>query len=365
MQYPRFIKLILADLIKKFLYIHQRIKEDYHSIKYDIPLVSVYTTGDVYVRGILIPDAFINEEIRTTNDFKEYEMVFMTVDVPMNQPQAIVSTQGMHRSTPRAYMKPTLTASPQGKKRKRSAGESNSPRQSHKNNHQKEETKYNSNSTSHRIEKMVEGEKDEESYASEFADSVLNDDVDDSGTRIEPGSHKDKPEYVDDDDDDDKGAKKVDEEEGGEMEDDAPPKGEKRVKRHNESKSLKSARGFTSKNSAKDSTTYVSKQQQQQECDAWVEETIIDEDEVIPKDETHELITELQDVDKRVPIFFDYERMKATLNDALSNKFKNAEEYAYHLEQTTNSMENQIVWESRQEDIRRTLPKPLVFFGPQ
>ncbi|GJW52871.1 hypothetical protein Tco_0096956 [Tanacetum coccineum] len=28
-------------------------------------------------------------------------------------------------------------------------------------------------------------------------------------------------------------------------------------------------------------------------------------------------------------------------------------------------MENQIVWESRQEDIRRRVPKPLVFFGPQ
>ncbi|GJY15094.1 hypothetical protein Tco_0385516 [Tanacetum coccineum] len=109
-------------------------------------------------------------------------------------------------------------------------------------------------------------------------------------------------------------------------EDDAPPKGEKRVKRHKASKSSKSARGSSSKHSAKDSKTYVSKQQQQQEWDAWVEETVIDEDEVIPKDETPELITELQDVDKHVPTIFDYERMKATLNDALSNQFKNAEE---------------------------------------
>ncbi|GKA39487.1 hypothetical protein Tco_0732038 [Tanacetum coccineum] len=99
--------------------------------------------------------------------------------------------------------------------------------------------------------------------------------------------------------------------------------------------------------------------------DAWVEETIINEDEVIPEDETPELITELQDIDKRVPTIFDYERMRATLNDALSNQFKNAKEYAYHLEQTMNFMENQIVWESRQEDIRRPVAKPLVFFGPQ
>ncbi|GJT62690.1 hypothetical protein Tco_1006223 [Tanacetum coccineum] len=64
-------------------------------------------------------------------------------------------------------------------------------------------------------------------------------------------------------------------------------------------------------------------------------------------------ITELQDVDKHVPTIFDFERIKDTLNDALSNQLKNAEEYAYHLEQTTNFMENKIVWESRQEDIRR------------
>ncbi|GJR08927.1 hypothetical protein Tco_0791579 [Tanacetum coccineum] len=111
------------------------------------------------------------------------------------------------------------------------------------------------------------------------------------------------------------------------QEDDAPHKGEKRVKGHKASKSSKSARGSSSKHSAKDFTTYVSKkQQQQQQWDAWVEETVIDEDKVISEDETPELITELQDVDKRVPTIFDYERMKATLNDALSNQFKNAED---------------------------------------
>ncbi|GKF40698.1 hypothetical protein Tco_0124040, partial [Tanacetum coccineum] len=86
------------------------------------------------------------------------------------------------------------------------------------------------------------------------------------------------------------------------QEDDAPPEGEKR------------------------------QQQQQQEWDAQVEDTIIDEDEVIPEEETPEQIIELQDVDKRVPIIFDYERIRDTLNDALSNQFKNTEEYAYQLE---------------------------------
>ncbi|GKC69478.1 hypothetical protein Tco_1115361 [Tanacetum coccineum] len=150
------------------------------------------------------------------------------------------------------------------------------------------------------------------------------------------------------------------------QEDDASPEGEKRVKRHKASKSLKSARGSLSKQLAKESTTYVTKQQhQQQEWNAWEEETIIDEDEVIPGDKTPKLITEFQNVDKRVPTIFDRARIEATLNDMLSNQFRNAEEYVYHLEQATNFMENQIVWESRQEDIRRSIPKSLVFYGPQ
>ncbi|GJX14135.1 hypothetical protein Tco_0205893 [Tanacetum coccineum] len=168
-------------MFKKFPEIPKRIEEDYHSIKDDIPLVSVYTIGDVRVRGMLIPDAFLIEEIRANDDFKEYETVFMKVDVLMNQPQLVVSTQGTHRSTPRAHRTPTLTASPRGKKRKQSAGESSSPHKSLK--------------ITIRQQKVVEGNKDD----------------DDFENRLELESHKDKPEYVDDDND--KGAEKVDEEE--------------------------------------------------------------------------------------------------------------------------------------------------------
>ncbi|GKC99378.1 hypothetical protein Tco_1169653 [Tanacetum coccineum] len=74
----------------------------------------------------------------------------------------------------------------------------------------------------------------------------------------------------------------------GHQEDDVPPKGEKRVKRYKTSNSSKSARGSSSKRSAKYSTSYVSKKQQ--EWDACEEETV-DQDEVIPEDETPELIT--------------------------------------------------------------------------
>ncbi|GJY70479.1 hypothetical protein Tco_0474182, partial [Tanacetum coccineum] len=127
------------------------------------------------------------------------------------------------------------------------------------------------------------------------------------------------------------------------QDDDAPPEGEKRVKGSKESKRSKSAMGSLSKHSRKDFTTYVSKQQsQQQEWDAWEEENVIDEDEVIPEDVTPELIAESQNVDKHVLTIFDHARMEATLRDSLSNLSRNAEEYAYHLEQSTSFMENQI-----------------------
>ncbi|GJR05931.1 hypothetical protein Tco_0528915 [Tanacetum coccineum] len=48
-QYLCFTKLIVTDLMKKFPSIPQRIDEDYYSIKDDIPLFSVYTTGNVQV----------------------------------------------------------------------------------------------------------------------------------------------------------------------------------------------------------------------------------------------------------------------------------------------------------------------------
>ncbi|GKA45656.1 hypothetical protein Tco_0738452 [Tanacetum coccineum] len=137
-QYPRFIKLIVADLMKKFPNIPKRLEEYYHSIKDDVPLVSVYITGNVLVREMLIMDALLTAKIRETDDFKVYETVFM-----------------------------------------------------------KEE-----------IDKLLDGDEDEESYASAFADSVINNDNDDTGSKLEPGSHKEHPEHMSDDDE----KKKKDEE---------------------------------------------------------------------------------------------------------------------------------------------------------
>ncbi|GJZ65771.1 hypothetical protein Tco_0622467 [Tanacetum coccineum] len=86
-------------------------------------------------------------------------------------------------------------------------------------------------------------------------------------------------------------------------------------------------------------------------------ENVVDEDEAISKDVTPELIAEFQNVNKRVPTIFDHERMEATLRDSLSNLSRNAEEYAYQLEQSTNFMENQIYGNTKEKKYILSLHK--------
>ncbi|GJU22377.1 hypothetical protein Tco_1155719 [Tanacetum coccineum] len=209
--------------------------------KDDVPLVSVYTTGNVSVHGMLLPVAFLTAKVRETDKFKEYETVFMKVAVLINQPQPVVSTQGTNRNTPRAHRSPTISANPlEMKKRKQTAGESSSPRRILKKKKQptpsippprddKERdaiaeatllsltlyktalqaeaqeniAKVQEKLDKEEIDKMVEGNTDEESYASVFVDYLLNDkgaDVDDTGSKIEHESQKENPECVSDDD---------------------------------------------------------------------------------------------------------------------------------------------------------------------
>ncbi|GKE18475.1 hypothetical protein Tco_1426052 [Tanacetum coccineum] len=174
-QYPCFTKLIIADLIKKFPSIPQKLKEDYHSIKDDIPL------------------------------YKEYEKVFIRVDIPMIQPQPVESTQETNR-TPNAHRTPTPTAVvddvAKKKKRKQVTGESSSPRKS-----LKVTIKQKKPSTTLIPPPSDDRERDEIAKAtlltSEFTDSVFLNEEEDFGTRLEPRSHKKNPKTVDDDDDDD------------------------------------------------------------------------------------------------------------------------------------------------------------------
>ncbi|GJV50038.1 hypothetical protein Tco_1440250 [Tanacetum coccineum] len=75
-QCRRFTKLIIADIMEKFESIPKRLKEDYHSIKDDTPLVSVYTTRNVIVRGMLIVDDLLTDAIRDNQAYKDYKGVF-------------------------------------------------------------------------------------------------------------------------------------------------------------------------------------------------------------------------------------------------------------------------------------------------
>ncbi|GJY02079.1 hypothetical protein Tco_0360231 [Tanacetum coccineum] len=226
-QYPRFkIKLIVADLMTKFPNIPKSIDEDYHSIRDDVLLVSVYTTGNVSVRGMLILDALLTAEIRETGDFKEYETVFMKVVVLMNQPQLVVSAQGTNWNTPKAPRTPIIFTSPQeSKKRKQTAGESSSRRiiiKKKKQNtlsipppgddRERDEMVKATVLKHEEIDKLVDGDEDEESYASAFADFVINNDVDDTGSKLEPGSHKEHPKHVFDDDENKKKDEEVEKE---------------------------------------------------------------------------------------------------------------------------------------------------------
>ncbi|GJS59943.1 retrovirus-related pol polyprotein from transposon TNT 1-94, partial [Tanacetum coccineum] len=118
--------------------------------------------------------------------------------------------------------------------------------------------------------------------------------------------------------------------------DDAPQEREENAKRKKTYRSSKSAKGSSSKQPAKESNTSTSQQPQQQDFDAW-----------------------------RVPTIYDHERMEAIIRDMLSNQFRDAEEYAYHLEQSKNYTKNKVVWESRQEDLSRLKQDASVLYGPQ
>ncbi|GJR75530.1 hypothetical protein Tco_0087895 [Tanacetum coccineum] len=403
-------KLIIADLMKKFPNIPQSIDEDYHSINDDIPL--------------------------------EYEMVFVGVDVPMNQPQPVVSTQGTHRQM-------QVVA---GKKDDDDSEDRLEPG-SHKENpkhvdddDEEEKVDENKDDEMGSLEIRTEEMQTPIPTTSRSPRPILSSDknitqelMDTTHKKVDRVLNEIIPQLVERATDDliennlkpsiaatiiedrDAFRSEVPDLVSQELNAQAPKIIEELFKNYVQSNViqvhpttttytettssadlqqqlyLKMKRSLqdqandpalwevlkhtfekssTANTSCRDKDIHSQRHDDHQEddappegekreWDAWVEETVIDEDEVIPKDKTPELITELQNVDKHAPTIFDRARIEAILNDMLSNQFKNAEEYAYHLEQTINSRENQIVWESRQEDIRHPVPRPLIFFGPQ
>ncbi|GJZ84568.1 retrovirus-related pol polyprotein from transposon TNT 1-94 [Tanacetum coccineum] len=234
-QYPLFTKLIIVDLMPKFDSISKRHEEEYYSIKDDVPLVSMYITRNVTVRWMLILDDFLTDDICTTPKYKEYEKVFVGVDVPTIQPQPVESTQGTNW-TPSAHRILTLAIVVkdvvQKKKRKQVVGETSSPRKS-----LKITIKQKKPSTTPIPPPSDDRERDEIAEATllslimhktaivaeaqenvdKFADFVSFNEEEDSGTRLKPESHKENSKTVDDDDDEEE---KKDEKKDGDNDDD-------------------------------------------------------------------------------------------------------------------------------------------------
>nr|GEU60996.1 hypothetical protein [Tanacetum cinerariifolium] len=141
-QYPRFIKLLIAYLMKKYPSISLRFKEDYHSIKDDILLVSVYTTWNVTVQGMLIPNAFLTKEICATNDY--HDLTLHKTALVAEAQENVAKVQDMLEED--------------------------------------------------EIKKMVEGEKDKESYA--YEDEVKDDDVEKMDAAAEEKDNNDHTDHT-------------------------------------------------------------------------------------------------------------------------------------------------------------------------
>ncbi|GJZ20500.1 hypothetical protein Tco_0557090 [Tanacetum coccineum] len=175
--YPRFTKIIIDDLMKKCPSNPKLLEENYHSIKDDIPLVSVYTTWNVTVQRMLIPDEFLTEEIRATNDYKEYEMVFVGVDKRKKIARETSSPQKSRRVTIKKKAKTTSIPPPSDDRERDEIAEATL--------------------LSLTIHKTALAAKAQENIA-KVQEKLEEEDIE--KLVEEPGSHKENPEFVEDND---------------------------------------------------------------------------------------------------------------------------------------------------------------------
>nr|GEW04273.1 hypothetical protein [Tanacetum cinerariifolium] len=207
-QYPHLTKLIIAHTIEKYHSLPKWLDEEYYSINDDISLVSVYSAVNILFKGMRIMNALLTKEICVTDDFKEPPTSIASpcqkrkqVDREVSSPQTNLK---IRIKKPR---KETSVPPPSNEREREEITEATLLSLTLHKTALAAEAKENIANVQEKlvedeIENMVEGEGDEEFYASEFAKSMLNNDVDDFGTRIEPRSHKENPKTVNDDNDD-------------------------------------------------------------------------------------------------------------------------------------------------------------------
>nr|GEW07838.1 hypothetical protein [Tanacetum cinerariifolium] len=171
--YPRFTKPIIADIIKKYESIPKRLEEDYHSIKDDTSLkkkgkhVAGETSSPRPSLKVWIRHQKPSDTISPPSDDQEHDEIY----------EATLLSLAIHKTA-------KITEE------------------------QKNVAAVEEKILEEDVEKIIEG-GDEESYASEFVDTVFLDE-EDFGNRINLKSQKDNPKEVDDADDETKDEKKDD-----------------------------------------------------------------------------------------------------------------------------------------------------------
>nr|GEU32920.1 copia protein [Tanacetum cinerariifolium] len=251
-QYPRFIKLIIVDLMKNFPNIPKRIKEDYHSIKDDVPLVTR--------KKIARESGSARKSLKVT--IKQKEIVDEEKD----------DVDSEDKLEPESHKEnPKVVDDDDDKEREKKDDEMGTlrrmcMRQGYmiQDMERKCVTTKKFWETHNKVDHVL---KEIKSSLQDRADNITLW----KALRRKFEKYSMSNTYCRDDD--------FHSPHDEHQDDDAPPEGEKIVKRRKELKRSKYVRGSSSNHLSKESTKYISKQQSQQhEWDAWEEENVIDED---------------------------------------------------------------------------------------
>ncbi|GJS62034.1 hypothetical protein Tco_0656818 [Tanacetum coccineum] len=206
---------VKTDIRNNFEIIPKGLEKDFHSIKDDTLLVSVYATGKVTVRGMLISDDLLTDEIQDTQAYKYYKEELKGKKKEKRVAKEISSPRPSLKVRIWQQQPSTTNTPPSSDDRERD--EIHEATQLSLTLHktakaakeQENVTAVEKKILEEDVEKLVERE-DDDSNATDFDDSVFLKGEKDFGTRIELGSHKDKPEKIDDDDEEKKDDKKND-----------------------------------------------------------------------------------------------------------------------------------------------------------
>ncbi|GKD14624.1 hypothetical protein Tco_1199031, partial [Tanacetum coccineum] len=156
-------------LRRKYDSIPKRLEEEYHTIKDDTPLVNVYTTREVTVPGMQIPNDLLTNAIKDTQAYKDYVEKYEGVEVPTIQPEPKKKKKGKQIAGELSSPKPSLKIRIKQKKSTPTTPLPPKNRQSYK--EQQNVAAIEMKILEEYVEKLVEGE--DEYDGDKFADTIL------------------------------------------------------------------------------------------------------------------------------------------------------------------------------------------------